>query len=68
MIKRQGETLLMEGSPEALAILAQNIEFLAASQREEGDAQGRDEHTHIEYYDNHPFLSSEAEPLTVCLA
>lgn len=66
-IRRDGETLCIEGSAEALGILAQNVEFLASSVVGPGDARDQDQHIHLEYYAHHPFLAPEAEPLTVVL-
>jgi hypothetical protein len=67
-IHRDGGTLRLRGSAQALATLAQNIEFLVAPSGGAGRVHGDHQHVHVEYYDDHPFLAKEAEPLTIVLA
>ena len=49
--------LLIEGSPEKLAVLSQNLET------DENDL--KDYHIHIEYFEGHFYLSPESIPLIV---
>ena len=62
-ISRAGDRLTVAGAPELLAVLAQNIEFLANSSDSEGSSSGR--HVHIEYYEGHFFLHKESVRLIV---
>ena len=66
-IHRDGDTLRIEGSAEALVTLAQNVAFLVSQGGATGSVCDEHRHVHVEYYDNHPFLSQEAEPLTIVL-
>jgi hypothetical protein len=62
-ISRHGETLVVRGSSEKLAILAENIRFLLA---QGSDPQNSiQNHIHVEYYHDHPYLDRGAVPLTI---
>ena len=65
-ILRTSDAIEIQGSAEGLATVAQNIEFLVASQSDPQLAYPAT-HIHVEYYPEHPFLDSEAEPLTISL-
>lgn len=67
-IYRDAETLRIEGFPEGLEALSQNVEFLVSSAVGPDAIEQEGRHVHVEYYENHPFLSQEAEPLTILLA
>ena len=67
-IYRDAKTLRIEGSPEGLETLAQNVEFLVSSATGPEAIQEKHRHVHAEYYEEHPFLSQDAEPLTIVLA
>ena len=56
-----GQSLLICGGGEFMAVLAANIEGFA-----EGGAYG--EHAHIEYFPDHHYLAEDAEPLVLALA
>jgi hypothetical protein len=62
---RQGDSIRVEGSHEALATLSQNIAFLVEQGAE--DRSAVQPHVHVEFYEGHPFLESDSEPLTVSL-
>ena len=49
--------LLLEGSPQKLLILSENLEV--------GDEEIKNYHIHIEYYEDHFFLSPESNALVV---
>ena len=56
-ISVEGESLLIEGSPEKLRILSENLE--ANGNEPEGY------HLHIEHFDDHFYLSNDSAPLVV---
>lgn len=60
-IQVENDCLLVSGSLEKLGILSKNFEEL-------GKSGAKNYHIHIEYYDDHFFLSPESMPLVVrCL-
>ncbi len=61
-IAREGKVLTIDGAPEWLQILAENIASLWLLRPPTAR-----EHLHIEFYDGHPFLDRDALPLTVVL-
>lgn len=61
-VGRRGDSLLIEGSETALASLAQDIATLTTVNPDE---EIEETHIHIEYYDHHPQLAPESEPLVV---
>lgn len=67
-IYRDAETLQIEGSSAGLETLSQNIEFLVSSAAGPDAIEEGHRHVHIEYYEGHPFLAQETEPLTIVLA
>ena len=50
--------LSIEGTKEKMAILADNIEYVASSASD-------NTHIHIEYYEDHPYVDAGWIPLTV---
>jgi hypothetical protein len=56
----EGQSLLVRGAGEFMAVLAANIEGFA----EHGV---RGEHAHIEYFPDHYYLAKDAEPLVLAL-
>ena len=56
-ISVEGNSLLIQGSPEKLRILSENIET--------GEEKLENYHLHIEYFDKHFFLSKDSIPLVV---
>jgi hypothetical protein len=63
-IIRNGDEIIINGSPEKLFILAQNIEGLAeqATHESPGNHQA---HLHIEYHPGHFYLQENSIPLIV---
>jgi hypothetical protein len=59
IVARDGSSLEISGSLEALKPLAENIELLAKEKSETSS------HIHIEYYPGHFFLSPSSAPLVV---
>jgi hypothetical protein len=59
-LEDDGQSLLICGAGEFMAILAANIEGFA----EDGT---RGEHAHIEYFPDHYYLAKDAEPLVLAL-
>lgn len=64
-ITRRGDSICVAGSGAALTSLARSIEFVANGT--EANRDGNAAHIHIEFYEGHPFLQSDSEPLTVAL-
>jgi hypothetical protein len=56
-ISVESNSLLIQGSPEKLRILSENIET--------GEEKLENYHIHIEYFDGHFFLSKDSIPLVV---
>ena len=56
----EGQSLLVRGAGEFMAVLASNIEGFA----EHGV---RGEHAHIDYFPDHYYLAKDAEPLVLAL-
>lgn len=56
-ISVKGNSLLIEGSPEKLKILSENIEIQ--------ENELKNYHIHIEYYECHFYLSKDSIPLVV---
>jgi hypothetical protein len=63
-VAREHRKLMICGSSESLAILAQNLEFLANQDALDEPAQGSP-HLHIEYYPGDSYLVERAIPLVV---
>ena len=66
-ICRDTQALRLEGSPDSFVALAHYLEFLVSSAPGPEAIQGQQLHVHVDYYEGHPFLSDEAEPLTIVL-
>jgi len=64
-IARRGDSINVEGSKAALESFAKSIMFLV-DKADDGDI-AEPLHIHVEYYDGHPYLESDSEPLTVAL-
>jgi hypothetical protein len=65
-IAREADAIQIHGPKAALESLAKTIEFLAASAEDEGGVCPR--HLHIEYYEGHPFLGPDSEPLILTVS
>jgi hypothetical protein len=59
-VQRQGRSLLCVGDPTGRRSVAEIIRRLASDL-----AAGAEQHVHLEYYPDHPFLWPETEPLVI---
>lgn len=63
LIVRVARQLVLSGSPSKLGVLAENIRFLLSSGADPNSSI--QDHIHIEYHENHPYLDAKAAPLTI---
>jgi hypothetical protein len=64
LLTRSAARLTIRGAPEKLAILADNIDFLAVQPNQPKSVRLR-EHVHIEYYPGHNYLHEMSIPLLI---
>ena len=64
-VYRDDETLRIKGPYSGLEVLASNVEFLVSSTSRPNPHPYASHHIHEEYYDDHPYLAEDAEPLVI---